>query len=244
MIALPVEHAHPVLHRHAFDNGEKLATQLAQDVGKELRAAIERRGKASLIVSGGKSPVAFFEALSRFQLPWDRVFASLADERWAGEADRNETLVRKHLLANLAATARFIPLKTPALEPELVISERMRLLRLMPLPFDVVVLGMGEDGHTASLFPGAEGIESALDSNAEPGLVVVTPPSFPNPAPYRRLSLNLAACLDARRIMIQIQGAAKRAVLEQAREHVSPVEMPIAAVLQQARVPVDVYWAP
>jgi 6-phosphogluconolactonase len=240
MIALPVEHAHPLLHRHAFDNGEKLAVQLAQDVAKELRTAIERRGKASLIVSGGRSPAAFLDALSRNQLPWDRVFVSLAAERWAGEAERNETLVRKHLLTNLAATARFIPLKTPAAEPELVLSERMRLLRLMPLPFDVVVLGMGDDGHTASLFPDAEGIEAAMDPNAEPGLVVITPPA----APHRRISLNLAACLDARRICIQIQGTVKRAVLEEARERATPQQLPIAAVLQQSRVPVDVYWAP
>lgn len=240
MIALPVESAKPMVHRHAFDNPGRLAVALAVDVANHLRAAIAKRGKASLIVSGGRSPVAFFEALAQADLPWQQIGISLADERWSdNDADRNDTLVHKHLLTGSARNAQFVPLKTAAAEPEAALTDRKDTLRFMTRPFDVIVLGMGDDGHTASLFPAADGLAAALDACAEPALVAITPPAVP----HRRISFNLAACLDARHIAVQIQGASKREVLERAWT-ASPLELPIAAVLQQNRVPVDVYWTP
>jgi len=110
----------------------------------------------------------------------------------------------------------------------------------MPRPFDVVVLGMGDDGHTASLFPGEAGLTAGLDAGAPPGCLEMHSPA----APRLRLSLNLAALLDARRICVQIMGAQKWQVYQRARAAGDEAELPIRAIFQQGAVPVDVYWCP
>lgn len=229
-------------HFHLCDDPAALATRLAADVKARLRAALAARASASLVVSGGKSPLAFFRALSQATLDWQRVWITLADERWVDSAspDSNERTVRDHLMQGPAAQASFVPLKTSALSPELALDNRAAALAGMPKPFDVVVLGMGEDGHTASLFPGADNLRDALDLSSPPAPIAITPPA----APHRRISLNLAAVIDARFIALPIQGIAKRAVFERAARGASALELPVAAVLSHAPVPVDVYWAP
>jgi 6-phosphogluconolactonase len=230
------------VHFHHCDTSQALAERFAAEVADRLSAALAMRDRASLVVSGGKSPIPFFQCLARSTLPWHRVWITLADERWVdpASADSNERTVRDHLLQGPAAAANFVSLKYEAATPEASLGECRAVLAAMPRPFDLVVLGMGEDGHTASLFPGAEGLSSMLDAGAEPAPVTVTPLL----APHRRISLNLAALLDARAIAIAIQGSAKRAVLERALQEPSPLELPIAAVLHQSRVPVEVYLAP
>jgi len=219
-----------------------LAALLAGEVARRLRAALAARPLASLVLSGGRTPLPFFEALAREPLEWARVGVTLADERWvdARSADSNERLVREHLLAGPARAANFVSLRTGAHDPTAALAERRAALATLAHPFDVVVLGMGDDGHTASLFPGAEGIESALDPAASPGLIALTPPA----APHRRISMNLAMLLDSRWIAVHVLGESKRALLEQAERASAPREHPIAAVLRQHKVPVDVYWAP
>ena len=227
---------------HEFTDANSLAAQLALDVASRLQAGLAARGSASLIVSGGRTPIRFFEALSAIDLAWDRVTISLADERWVdpGGVDSNEKTLRDHLLVGMARRATFIPLKTDAPNPETALIDSTRAISTMKRPFDVVMLGMGDDGHTASLFPGAAGLAYALDASADPALVATLPPGAPHP----RMSMNVAALLDARQIIVLIQGAKKRAVLDSAPANAVPLLLPIAAILHQTLVPVDVYWSP
>ena len=140
-----------------FQDSPALVAALANQVAGLLRAAIKERGRASLVVSGGATPVPFFAALSAQALDWQQVTITLADERWVDPADpdSNEQLVRRHLLQNRAAAARFVGLKTGAITAVQGEKECGARLALVPRPFDALILGMGNDGHTASLFPQA-----------------------------------------------------------------------------------------
>jgi len=223
-------------------DGAAQAEQLAAAIAAELAAALTRRASASLVVSGGRTPQAMFAHLARHALDWQRVQVTLADERWVAPTDpaSNEALVRNALLRERAACAQFIPIKNDAATPADGANAAWRAIKAMPQPFDVIVLGMGDDGHTASLFPGGAGLAAALDADAPPGCVAMQPLA----APHARLSLNLAALLRSRRICIQISGAGKWAVYQQALADGPVAEMPVRAVLRQGVVPVDVYWCP
>jgi 6-phosphogluconolactonase len=225
-----------MLIERVFNDAEAAAQWLADEIAARLRAALAERGRASLMVSGGRSPIPLFRALSRQSLDWSRVWISLVDERWvdSASADSNERLVRESLLRADAARAQFVPLKNEAKTPQDGIAASATALTHVPRPFDVVVLGMGEDGHTASLFPDAPGVGPALDPHGGDSLVVLTPPSAPHP----RMSLTMAAVLDARWICLQIQGATKRKVYARAKTDATPERFPVAAVLKQSRVPV------
>jgi len=221
-----------------FPDADAASAWLAGEIAALLRQAIARRGVAALALSGGRSPVPLMQRLAAAGLDWPRVLLTLVDERWVDPAspDSNERLLREHLLIGPAAAARFVPLKSPAASPQAALAERGAAIGAMPLPFDAVVLGMGEDGHTASLFPGAAGLAAALDPGGTALLAAIDPPAAPHP----RLSLTLAAILRARRIYLPIQGTAKRAVYARARAGASPLELPVAAVLGQQHVPVQV----
>lgn len=226
---------------HRFDDSAALVAALTRATHADLSQAIEERGVASLVVSGGSTPRPFFEALSAARLDWPRLNVTLADERWVApdSADSNEALLRSTLLKGDAARARFLGLKNDAPSAVAGAAECARRLDAWPRPFDLVVLGMGNDGHTASLFPDAPELSRALDANA-PLCLATTPAS----APQSRMSLTLAALLDARRIVVHIAGDEKWRVYEAARGEGPVKEMPVRAVLRQSAVPVDVYWAP
>jgi 6-phosphogluconolactonase len=219
-----------------------LTRRLSDRIQELLSEAIRCRGGASLIVSGGMTPVALFEALSGIDMAWEKILISLADERWVdpGNPASNEHLVRTHLLKNKAAIAGFIGLKTPAhmaKEGEAACEERIRRI---PAPFDLLILGMGDDGHTASLFPGATALPRALDMTSERICMAVSPPAVP----HDRMTLTLPALLNSRHIFVHILGEKKRQVYKKAIAGESPEEMPIRAILGQKRVPVTVWWAP
>jgi 6-phosphogluconolactonase len=221
---------------------ETVSRELATRIAASLAAAIGARGLASLVVSGGRSPVRLFEILRAQPLDWGHVCVALADERWVSpeDADSNERLVREVLLKDHAAPARFLGLKNGAPTPDLGAVSAWETFARVPRPFDAVVLGMGDDGHTASLFPGSPNLPRALNQAAAAGCVGMWSPAAPHP----RLSLNLTALLDSRRIMVLITGESKWRTYAAACA-AGPVEdMPIRAVLRQSRTPVDVMWAP
>ena len=219
-----------------------LSRELSDRIAGYLRAAIAARGLASLVVSGGRSPVKLFECLRTQELDWSRVFVTLADERWVEPTDpaSNERLVRDALLKDRAAVARFEGLKNGAATPDLGAVLAWKKFASVPRPFDAVVLGMGDDGHTASLFPGSPNLELALDESAAAGCVGMRAPT----APQARLSLNLAALLDSRRIVILITGESKWQTYLAASGPGAAEQMPVRAVLRQRRTPVDVIWSP
>ena len=221
---------------------QTLSRELAADIAANITAAIGARGLASLVVSGGRSPVALFEMLREQPLEWDRVCVALADERWVApdDAASNERLVRDVLLKDRAASARFLGLKNGAPTPDLGAVSAWETFARVPRPFDTVILGMGDDGHTASLFPGSPNLPRALNPDATAGCVGMWSPA----APHARLSLNLSALLDARRIVVLITGESKWRTFAAACGPGPVEDMPIRAVLRQSRTPFDVLWSP
>jgi len=225
-----------------FSSAQALQTQVASDIAAQLVRAIADRGEAALLVSGGHSPAGLFEQLRKQALDWSRVSIALVDERWVEptEAGSNERMVREALLREGAAAARFFGLKNPAPSPELGAAAAWKALAPMPRPIDVTVLGMGDDGHTASLIPGSPNLKTALDLEVPGGYIGMYSPT----APHARLSLNLSAILDSRRVLIFLLGEAKWRTYTAACAPGPVEEMPVRAVLRQERVPVDVVWAP
>ena len=226
-----------------FPDRQALVNELADEIASLLVQGINKKGKASLAVSGGSTPVELFEHLSEMDIPWDRVFVFPVDERWVEpiDPDSNERLVRDHLLKNRAAAATFIGMKNSA--PTAGEGEKQceRRLSQVPLPFDVLVLGMGSDGHTASLFPGAEKLPAATDMNSGRTCMALAPLT----APHERMSLTLPVILSAETIFLHIQGQEKMDVLNEALKEDEPVEdMPIRFVLRNGKKPVLIYWAP
>jgi len=226
---------------HEFAHQQALCQKLSQRICAALQEAIAARGRAALVVSGGKTPIPLFAALSEISIEWDRVFITLADERWVEVSDRNsnETLVREHLLCNQARDVHFHGLKnthTSAVDGE---EECEETLAHLPRPFDIVILGMGPDGHTASLFPGAARLSEALDMGSGRLCMAMTSVS----APHDRMTLTLPVLLDSHQIYIHLSGREKRDVYERALGGDSVEKMPIRGVLGQHTVPVDVYWA-
>jgi len=225
-----------------FPNAAALMAALTADIASALEVALGAGRGASLVVPGGHTPVPLFEQLSSVELDWENVWVGLTDERWvdASSSGSNEKLVREHLLRNAATEANFVGLKNAAADPASGAAASWSAVAEMPRPFDFVLLGMGDEGHVASLFPDSPGLSAALDLSGPPGCVAASAPV----APRARLSLNLRALVDARAIAVLIVGAAKWATYERARARGPVVDMPVRGLLQQQNVPVSVYWSP
>ena len=226
------------VHEYAHDS--ELVKALAHEVVQALSRAIAARGRASIAVSGGSTPVALFKTLSDAQLEWDKVVVTLVDERWVPEtdADSNARLVRTHLLVERAASARFVSLKTDNTDPFLATFDVEATLHQKVLPLDVVLLGMGEDGHTASFFPAAKGAREALETQERVCCAV-----RPRTAPHDRMTLSLATILSAAQLFLHIIGEPKKQVLDHAMNAGSIEKMPVRAVLHQDKVPLQIYYA-
>ena len=221
---------------HSFSEAHLLTEDLADRLKQILCNAIAQRGHAYLVVSGGKTPVDLFKVLAKTELPWDKVTITLADERCVplGDANRNERLVRNHLLQHQAAQAHFLSVYQEDQPIEDIES------RIAALPtFDAVVLGMGEDGHTASLFPCSDELTMGLDNEAAAVLLV-----SPKTAPCQRVSLTKRRLLNSRVIFFHLLGQKKLAVLHQAMAEHNPMVMPVSAFLNNLDANVQVMYAP
>lgn len=228
---------------HNFTDGHALALALAERVADRLRAGLLERDFGLLAVSGGRTPLHFFELLSQASLDWSKVQVTLVDERWVEESDprSNARLVRGHLLQHDAAAARFVSLYTGAASPEEGEAEAGRRIHALPLPFDAVVLGMGLDGHTASFFPGGDQLAAALDPNLPSGVLPMRAPGAGEP----RITLTLPTLIETRHLFLHIEGEDKREVLAQARLGLGEAaDYPVRAVLARSPVPAEVYWCP
>jgi 6-phosphogluconolactonase len=223
-----------------FENTSALDIELSAKVAKLLIADIADTGSASLVVSGGRTPMGFFHLLSQQMLDWSKVSITLADDRWvdADHADSNEKLVRANLLINEAHQATFIGLKNSAADAIVGEPEAEQALAAVG-KFTVLILGMGDDGHTASLFPGADALALGLDMDSGRTCIGVTPTA----APHQRISMTLPRLLDSQQIIIHISGAGKQQVLEQAQAGDDVEALPIRAILKQQQAPLAIYWA-
>ena len=211
-----------------------LMSGLADVIAQQLRAAIAARGRATLSVPGGTTPGPVFDALSQSDLDWAKVAVVLNDERWVPEDSprSNTRLLRERLVQGRAAAAQVLPLYADAPAPEDCLADLAAGLQPF-LPIDVLLVGMGADMHTASLFPGADLLSFGLAEDA-PLLL----PMRADAAGEPRITLTAPALLGARQCHVLITGAEKRRVIAQA-EHLSPSDAPIALVLPQATV----HWA-
>jgi 6-phosphogluconolactonase len=218
-----------------FASGSALADAAAQAIASQLSAGLTVRGHAALVATGGRSPGAIYDRLAKADLDWAHVAVTLSDERQVDmeSPNANTRRLRERLFQDRAAAARFLPL-TDYAEPAL------RQL----VPFDAVMLGMGEDGHIASLIPGSPVLEAAMDPDGE-ALTAESPQGFGDP-PLPRITLTLSALLRSRAIFLLIAGELKRRVIARAQENVYEAGEPLTvrALLVQDRVPVRILWAP
>ncbi|TDV69908.1 6-phosphogluconolactonase [Pseudomonas sp. LP_7_YM] len=223
-----------------FDNPERLAKALADHVAERLSAAISRNphGVATLVVSGGKSPVAFFEALAQKPIEWSKVAISLADERWVPteHADSNAGLLKRYLLQGPAAKAGFFSLYRPTTTLDEAAAATDEALKELP-KIDVLVLGMGDDGHTASLFPGSPNLAQALDLHSERRCLPMLAPTIP----HQRLTMTRALLASATTPILSISGQAKLQTLRKALAGDDLAEMPVRAFLNPS---LEIYWCP
>ncbi|QQM29908.1 6-phosphogluconolactonase [Martelella lutilitoris] len=227
---------------HTFDDGARLAARLAGDVADKLAEAVAEKGAASIAVSGGSTPKAFFRALSQAGIDWEKVTITLVDERFVPEDSprSNHKLVKENLLLGPAAAARFIPLYQNVETAEEAAEIVTNKVSATSLPFDVVVLGMGTDGHTASFFPGGDTLGRALDMKTPAGVMSM----HAEGAGEARLTFTFSSLENAGLLVLHIEGREKMDVLEKALAGDDETEMPIRAVLSRATSPVNIYWAP
>lgn len=221
-----------------FKNKDELLEELSSNIISLLLESIDEYGKASLLVSGGSTPKPLFQKLSNIDIPWGKVTISLVDDRWLEPThkDSNELLVKENLLQNFASSAKFVGMyiegKTAFESDEdcsITYEEQV-------FPFDVIILGMGGDSHTASLFPENEKLKDGFDLKNENLCISIKPET----APYDRMSLTLGAILSAKNIILHIEGEEKLNVYKKALESDDIFKTPISAVLNSERL-IEVY---
>jgi 6-phosphogluconolactonase len=230
-------------HRfNTFANGAELAEALATQVAAALAEAVSARGEAAIAVSGGSTPKAFFKALSAKDIDWKKIVITLVDERFVPpENDRsNHSLVSANLLQDKAAVAKFLPLYHAVADAEDAAFAATSDAKRLPRPFDVVILGMGGDGHTASFFPHGNNLARALDLSGPRGVLTMQAEG----AGEERLTFSFASLSDARFLVLHIEGQGKKDVLEAAKAGSDETDMPIRAVLNRAASPLQIFWAP
>lgn len=219
-------------HWHHFPDRESLAQSLADHVARALECGLAERESVTLLVSGGRSPTRFLECLAHAPLAWDRVWIMPVDERInaVSEDARNEWLIRRHLLTARAAEARFVPLETS------MTTEALE--KQLPWPARIAVLGMGEDGHCASWFPGDPALPAALESGGEQAIIATRA----SVAPTERLTLTWRALAEVEERVVLITGDSKRALLERIQAGSLGLERyPVARLLS---APLSVFWSP
>lgn len=230
-----------------FEQHHHLFTALVAECQDVLSEALSKHGAATLLVSGGSTPAPLYEALSKTELNWKKIKIALVDERWVDQdhSASNEALIRRTLLINNARVAEFTGMKNPAKTAAAGQAETEALYRKLPQPFSLAIVGMGSDGHTASLFPRANGLAEALKTDNPNLTAAITANQSEVTGPNtERLSLTLAGLLQTERVVILFTGEDKLAVFGEAQKPGPVEDMPIRALLHQEEVPVELYWAP
>ena len=225
---------------HFFEDRAVMFEALTVRICERLARGIEQNGQATFVVSGGSTPEPLFERLAAIDIPWDKVTITLADERWVppSNKDSNERMIKAKFLVKHAARARFVGLYTGVPTPEEGMAACGQRIEQLHRPFDVVFLGMGNDGHTASLFPEGDHLEQALTAPADVFCYAMNAPGAPQP----RMTLTLSALLDCKDLLLICTGDEKLEMYHKAQQE-GPVEaLPIRAAIRSGGL--SVYWAP
>jgi 6-phosphogluconolactonase len=225
-----------------YDSLEELADAVAGDVGFIVESAVDARGSSLIALPGGTTGPAIFARLASQQLPWKKVTVIPTDDRLVPMDDERSN-VRAIAKAFLPAGARVIPIATEIPDYRLAGNSADARLQDLPWPPDLVWLGMGKDGHTASIFAGPD-LQDALEAPKARRAIGVMPEPMPVDAPVARVTLTRASILAARTILITVTGAEKRAVLEQAIADGQSSKLPIGRVLAEVDQPIDIHWCP
>ena len=232
------------LQQHDFESRDALCEALAGRIIDDLVDALARRDRASLLLSGGSTPTPLYRALSGAALDWSRVDVALVDERWVdpGHAASNERLLRETLLTGAADAASLIGMKTAHAHACDGLQSCNEHYASLPWPATLCLLGMGPDGHTASLFPHAHGLDAAFAAHQHCAPIEAIPSAVTGDL-VERMTLTPWSILQSERLVLMITGEEKRAVLERALEVEDSRDMPIAHILRKASS-LEVYWAP
>jgi 6-phosphogluconolactonase len=225
-----------------YDSLDELADAVAGDVGFIVESALEARGSALIALPGGQTPLPIYAKLAETALDWKKVTIIPTDDRLV-PLDSEQSNIRAIAKIFLPAGARVFPISTSIDDYKLAGGAADARLQDLPWPPDLVWLGMGEDGHTASIFAGPD-LEDALTAPNARRAVGVMPDPMPTDAPVARVTLTRASILAARTVTIVITGQAKRDLLEQAIADGHSSKLPIGRVLAEAEQPMDIHWAP
>ncbi len=223
-----------------YDSPGEMAEAVAGDVGFIVESALDARGACLLALPGGKTPQPMFARLAEAKLAWKKVTIIPTDERLVPMQDERSN-VRAIAKAFLPTGARVIPIAADIADHKLAGNSADAVLQDLAWPPDLCWLGMGEDGHTASIFAGPD-LQDALDAPKARRVVGVKPDPLPAEAPVPRVTLTRAAILSARTILITVTGDKKRALLEQAIADGQSSRLPIGRVLAEAEQPIDIHW--
>lgn len=218
------------------------AEAAAARLAEALAAGIAADGHAAFAGAGGSTPSPIYARLAQTDLDWSKVTATLVDERYVPESspDSNAALMKRTLLTGPAAVARFLPLYAPSVTVDRAAAEASKALAAEGGRLDAVLLGMGEDGHICSMFPDSPTLKTLLSPDLKPAVYGVPPGRDGAAPPQERLSINLPYLVSARRVVLALTGAAKRAVFEREAQ-ADPRVHPIAAMIA-AKVPLEVLW--
>lgn len=224
----------------AFSNQSTAADAAAAHINDRLAQALDLRGRAILVATGGRSPGPVYDRLAHAALDWTRVVVTLSDERFVPpeDAESNARIVNDRLRVGPAARSIFVPLYSPAASPEAAALSAEPTVRALQ-PFDLVHLGMGEDGHVASLIPGSPVLDAGMDPNVDRVLLGV--PAGTGSPPLARITMTRTALLNTRAILITVAGEAKRDII---RAAAGGADYPVAAIVRQSDVPVRIMWSP
>ncbi|MFC7535834.1 6-phosphogluconolactonase [Sphingomonas sp. GCM10030256] len=225
-----------------YDSAEEMADAVAGDVGFIVESAVEARNAALIALPGGTTPAPILPKLASAKLPWKRVTVIPTDDRLVS-VESEQSNIRAIAKTFLPVGARVIPIATENADYRLAGNAADARLQDLPWPPDLVWLGMGKDGHTASIFAGPD-LQAALDAPKARRAVGVMPDPLPADAPVARVTLTRAAILSARTVLITIRGDAKRALLEHAIADGHSSKLPIGRVLAEAEQPIDIHWCP
>ena len=223
-----------------YDSVDEMAEAVAGDVGFIVESALDARGSCLLALPGGRTPVPIFRKLAEASLPWKKVTIIPTDDRLV-PMDSEQSNVRAIAQSFLRAGARVVPIATEIPDHKLAGNSADARLQDLPWPPDLCWLGMGDDGHVASIFTGPD-LQDALDAPKARRAVGVLPDPMPADAPVARVTLTRAAILAARTILITITGQKKRDLLEQAIADGQSSKLPIGRVLAEAEQPIDIHW--